>query len=212
MAKKATKQTKKEKKPDVDVNVIVSQVVEQLKPELKNHIENVRSDILTDVQEIIKKTKVPQPNTSMDVSSLINGLKDGNMDLSQLAGLIPGAPSAAPMAAMPKDLDPNQQLEFMKMQNQNQLMGMILPHLLKSLMPQQNDIVNQMMSRIFAEQMSSISINQRAQSMMMAKMAGSPELINQLNQNYKNLTQPLDQSLDNKQAVQNGQGPSNQNP
>lgn len=210
MPKKTTKQIKKEVKPASDVKSIVSQVVEQLKPELKNHIENVRSDILADVQEIIKKTKVPQPNTSMDVSGLINGLKDGNMDLSQLAGLIPNMPTA-PMAAMPKDLDPNQQLEFMKMQNQNQLMGMILPHLLKSLMPQQNDVVNQMMSRIFAEQMSSISINQRAQSMMMAKMAGSPELINQLNQNYKNLTQPLDSSLD-KQAVQNGQGSGKPNP
>ena len=207
MVKKSKKQITKEKQPDV--KQIISAVVEQLKPELKNHIENARSDILTDVQEIMKKQNVPTPNTSMDVSSLISGLKDGNMDLSELTKFIP---QQAPMAGMPKDLPPEQQLEFMKMQNQNQLMGMILPHLLKGLMPQQNDMVQQMMQRIFVEQLSSVSMNQRAQSMMIAKLVGSPDLLNQLNTNYKNLTQPIDQALDKQAVNPNGQGTGIPNP
>ena len=209
MVKKTKKQIIKDKEPDV--NAIVSAVVEQLKPELKNHIENARSDILTDVQEIIKKTNVPTPNTSMDVSGLINGLKDGNMDLTQLTKFIP---QQAPAMGMPKDLPPEQQLEFMKMQNQNQLMAMLLPHLLKTMMPQQNDFMNQMMARIFTEQMSSISMNQRAQSTMMAKMAQDPKLVQQINDNYNALTKPIDQALDSRPVtgVSNGQGTGNQNP
>ena len=209
MAKKTKKEIKKESKEDAFVNSVVKQVVDQLKPELKNHIENARSDILTDVQEIIKKTNVPAPNTSLDVGSLINGLKDGNMDLSQLSQFIP---QAAPPPAMPKDVPPEQALEYMKMQNQNQLF-MMLPQLLKLFMPQQNDFMNQMMARIFTEQMSSISMNQRAQSTMMAKMAQDPKLVQQINDNYNALTKPIDQALDSRpvQGGTVGEGTSNQN-
>lgn len=174
---------------------IVSKVVEQLKPELKNHIESLRSDILSDVKELVKKNNVPAPSTSVDVSSLINGLKDGNMDLSQLSQFIPQ--NTPQVNSMPKDLDPDKQIEFLKMQNQNQLF-MMLPQLLKLFMPQQNDFMNQMMARIFTEQMSSISMNQRAQSTMMAKMAQDPKLVAQINANYNALTKPIDEALDSR--------------
>ena len=197
--KKAAPKIKKDDPKD-----IVSEVVAQLKPEIKNHIENLRADILNDVKEMTKKNDIPAPKTSLDVNSLIGQLKDGNVDLSSLAGMLPGA--TAPAAAMPKDLDPSQQMEYLKMQQNNQLV-LMLPQLLKLFMPQQNSFMNEMMGRMFAEQMSSVAINQRAQSMLVAKLAGSPELINQINQNYSALSKPIDQALD-KQAVPNGQNPS----
>ena len=203
--KKAPKPKKSKKKEQPS---IVQQVVDELKPELKNHIENLRADILADVKEMTKKNTIPAPNTSLDVNSLVSQLKDGNLDLSSITSMIP---QATPMAA-PKDLSPEQQMEYMKMQNQNQMMVTLLPHLLKMITPQENGFLNQMMTRIFAEQMSSVAINQRAQSMMIAKMAGSPELLNQINQNYNALSKPLDNALDKQPVANNGQGPSQQNP
>lgn len=207
MAKKTKKAITKESKQESDLTTVVSSVIEQLKPEIQNHIENLRADILSDVQEMTKKNNVPTPKTGVDVSSLISGLQNGNMDLSQLSQFIP---QNTPGNSMPKDLDPTQQIEYLKMQNQNQLF-MLLPQLLKLFMPQQNDFMNQMMSRIFAEQMSSISMNQRAQSTMMAKMAQDPKLVQQINDNYNALTKPIDDALDSRpvQGVnQNGQSPS----
>ena len=203
MTKKTAKPKPKKAKPQP--KDLVSEVVAQLKPELKNHIESLRSDILSDVTEMMKKNSVPTPNTSLDVNSLVSQLKDGNLDLSSISNMLP---QATPQP-MPKDLTPEQHMEYLKMQNQNQMMTALLPHVLKLIMPQQNDFINQAMSRIFAEQMSSIAINQRAQSMMMAKVAGSPELLNQINNNYNALTKPLDQAIDKTPTgVNNGQNPS----
>ena len=203
MAKKTTKPKKAKAKPQP--KDLVSEVVAQLKPELKNHIESLRGDILADVNEMMKKKSVPTPNTSLDVNSLVSQLKDGNLDLSSITNMIP---QATPQP-MPKDLSPEQHMEYLKMQNQNQMMTALLPHVLKLIMPQQNEFINQAMSRIFAEQMSSIAINQRAQSMMMAKVAGSPELLSQINNNYNALTKPLDQAIDKTPTgVNNGQNPS----
>ena len=200
----AKKKTEPKIKKD-DPKTLVSEVVAQLKPEIQNHIENLRADILADVKEIVKKNDVPTPNTSLDVNGLIGQLKSGNVDLGSLGSML--SKTTAP-AAMPKDLDPSQQMEYLKMQQNNQLV-MMLPELLKLFMPQQNGFMNEMMGRMFAEQMSSVAINQRAQSMLVAKLAGSPELINQINQNYNALSKPIDTALD-KQAVNvNGQGPSN---
>ena len=201
-----TKKKTAPKKSKDDLTDIVAAVVTELKPEIKNHIENLRADILNDVKEMTKKNDIPAPKTSLDVNSLIGQLKDGNVDLSSLAGMLPGAAPAAAPAAIPKDLDPSQQMEYLKMQQNNQLV-LMLPQLLKLFMPQQNGFMNEMMGRMFAEQMSSVAINQRAQSMLVAKLAGSPELINQINQNYNALSKPIDTALD-KQAVPNGQNPS----
>ena len=190
MTKKTAKPKPKKAKPQP--KDLVSEVVAQLKPELKNHIESLRSDILSDVTEMMKKNSVPTPNTSLDVNSLVSQLKDGNLDLSSITNMIP---QATPQP-IPKDLTPEQHMEYLKMQNQNQMLTALLPHVLKLIMPQQNEFVGQMMNRIFMEQMSSVVTNQRAQSMMIAKLVGSPDLLNQLNRNYEAMTKPLDQAID----------------
>lgn len=179
--------------PQPSLNDIVSQVVDALKPEIKAHVENLRADINADLDERLKRVKIPPPAAAgVNVNEILAGLKGGDMDLGKLASMLPAAVPGAGMEGM----TPEQRIEMTKAQSQGQLMATLLPELIKVLRPEPNAFMNEVIQRMFLEHLSSAQAATRAQGQMLAKMAGRPDLIKQIDDNYAALTKPVDQHLD----------------
>ena len=173
MGRKKKVQVDPEPDNQVDPNSeIVKAVVDQLKPELDKKIISVRNDLANDIVEKLKAIQI-QPSTAPEpgaapvgapagLGQLMESLKGGNIDLSKIGSILgsmqaPAAPLAGP-GGVPLDIEkltPGQ-IEYMKMQKQDQQMGMLMQFLPALIGQNQGSpFMGEMVQRIFMENVAS---------------------------------------------------------
>ena len=192
----ARSKTAKSKKADpapqtMDLETVIrevsKQVVKELKPEIEKKVTSVRNDLAADVAEKVKAINI-QPATApapagapAGLSQLVDSLKGGNIDLSQIGSILgqirPAAPSM-PMGSDGKPLDLDTltpgQIKYIEMQEKQSSMSMMM-QLLPALLGQgqQNPLFGEMIQRIFMEKIYSSIYMDRAMMTGMAKMFGA---------------------------------------
>ncbi len=186
------------------VSEVTRNVISQLKTQLDQKIESLRADINSDVQEQIKKVNVPTPdmggqtgNGGFDVSKIMSGLKDGNLDMGSI-GKMMGQANQMPQMDMSK-MTVEQQIEMQKMNNQNSLMMMILPELVKT-NSGGSPMMAEMMQRFFMENMMEGMNQRKATTQFMLKMVGDPKLMQNYQNSQNNLMTPITDAINKSPA------------
>lgn len=185
---------------------VTSKVIDFLKPEIDKKLESFKTDILTDVKEQISKIKIPTPQIAapgatgpaapgVDINGLLSQLQNGNLDMGSIGKMLGGMQPQIPMDQM-KDMDSKEKMEFYKMQQQNQLMMIVLPELLKS-GSGQNPFMAEMMNRFMMSNITDFMMQKKAFTSHMLKSMGDPNAANQYNQIQENLTGPIQNALGN---------------
>jgi len=206
---------------------IISEVVDIIKIELDKKLGSIKNDIVSDIKEMNQRQKVPEPNIEssspisppplpqqpFDIAGMIKKLsgKDGSVSANQLQSMISGAQqqiqTPAPNNGKPidmKDLTAGQ-VEYMKMQNQQNMMMTMMTSVLPLLMqPQQSSTITEMMSRVFMEKInSSITMDKLMVTSMQKLLMGNMKTVTDHATATDNLMTPITDAL-SKTAVNNG--------
>ena len=197
----------KKKETKSEVSEIVKNVVAELKPALNEKMESLRADINADVEEKLKRIQIPQPQVAppgggMDLQGLVKSLSGSNgIDMSAISKMMGSMPMQAPPGVDMSKLTPEQHFEMMKSNQQNQLMMVILPELLKSNQGA-SPLMGEMMQRFFMENMLDGMNQRKAFTTFAMKLAGDPKLMEAYQNQQNNIVKPITDAISiSKQAV-----------
>ena len=178
-----SKSKKKDDTPSYDtlVNTIKSEIVQELKADLKEHIITLREDLRADLAERPAPAPAPvqAPAVGPDISGIMDMLKGGNLDMSKITQLMGNMQSAPRLDEKGQPIDMSKltegQIEFMKMEQQNKMLMTFLPLLFGNTAGGGNQVLTEMMNRIFLEKINSSLYMDKMIIQNMAKNMGIKE-------------------------------------
>ena len=219
-SKKLSKKKPDNKKPNnkktdnkkLDTTQIVGDIVKTLKTEISKKIDNLRSDLHADFDEKLKRANVQTPNTTteqqpangFDMNKLMNSLqgKDGKgIDMTEISKMMGGFQQSKPMTNPDGSLIDMKtltlgQIEYLKMERQDKMLGMLMPLLMGSMnQNQSNPMIAEMMQRLFMEKIGSTVYMDKLMMQFMMKIAGGGKLPPGFENMQNNLTSPVTDAI-----------------